>query len=325
MRFSELSLALCVSIAGTMLAGCGGPQAPIESGTMFEARPMPQATRLSVPEVAPEAAGWLPPAAKHGPRIYVANGNQVLIFPEKGELQIPIGLITAGVNSAYGLFVDKDGNLYVANNGNSTVTVYPPGATSPSQTYSQGLSYPLYPIVDSSGNLWVSGNGTVIEYLKGSTSVHQVLQSPGSETDGMDFDREGNLYVAYRNSTVIPGSIEEFSPGDAHGVSLGMTLNQPQGLIVDKNRNILVVETGGTNRIDFFPPGDEIPTIVVPIPNTPTQLAIRSDQSTLSVSSLAGIVYGTRYPFGTSPHPVYAKDEVSSLIQGVAISNGQSF
>ena len=150
MKVSELARrALCVGIAGVALAGCGGSQPPIGSQATIRARPMPQATQLTAPRIVPKAAGWLSPEARKSSLIYVANGSQVLIFPEKGELQTPIGMITSGVDGAYGLFVDKDGNLYVANGGNGTVTVYPRGATSPSQTYSQGLSYPLYPIVDS--------------------------------------------------------------------------------------------------------------------------------------------------------------------------------
>ncbi len=316
-----------------LLAGCAGSQSaigsqgPIESLTRADG-PSPQATPLAMPRSIPKRTGWLSPAARTAPVIYAANGNQVLIYPEKGFLQSPIGMIT-GIGYAYGLWVDKSGNLYVADATNNAVLVYPPGSTNPSQSYSQDLSRPLYPIVDSSGNLWVSNanNGTVVEYLSGSTNVHQVVQTPGTEADGLDFDQQGNLYVAYRGSSGNPNSsIEEFTPGSTHGQSLGMTLNQPQGLIVDNNRNVLVVETGGTNRIDLFPPGAELPSAEVPIQNdTPTQLATKLDDTTLFVSALSGTIYGKRYPLHAVPRPPYIKDEAQSQIQGTALSNGQHF
>lgn len=130
----------------------------------------------------------------------------------------------------------------------------------------------MFPIVDSGGNLWVSNanNGTVVEYPKGSSRAFQVLQigaspAPAVEADGMDFDTQGNLYVAYRTSYCCPGgSIEEFTPGSTQGTILGMSLNEPQGVIVDKNGNIIVAETGTdphVDRVDFFPPETTTPTL----------------------------------------------------------------
>jgi hypothetical protein len=82
--------------------------------------------------------------------------------------------------------------------------------------------------------------GTVVEYASGSTNAYKVLQTPGVEADGMDFDVRGNLYVAYRtNDRKRHGSIEEFASGSTQGKVLGRTLNEPQGLIVENSGNIL--------------------------------------------------------------------------------------
>ncbi|MGC2407064.1 MAG: hypothetical protein WA431_11710 [Candidatus Cybelea sp.] len=88
--------------------------------------------------------------------------------------------------------------------------------------------------------------GTVVDYLSGSTNAYRVLQTSGAEADGVDFDSQGNLYVAYRTSDRKRHSIEEFAPGSTHGKVLGMTLNEPQGLIVDNRGNILVVARAQT-------------------------------------------------------------------------------
>ncbi|HEY1868654.1 MAG TPA: hypothetical protein VGG70_10200, partial [Candidatus Cybelea sp.] len=164
-------------------------------------------------------------------------------------------MITSGVSNPWGLYVDKNGTLYVANQTGS-VTVYPAGSLYPSATYTQNLDRPLYPIADQYGDLFVGNagtSGTVVEYLAGSTSTYRVLQTPGTEVDGMDFDQQGNLYVAYRNG-FTGGSVEEFAPGSTQGQILGMTIRQPQGLIVDAEGNI-VVSLSAEKAVVLFRPG----------------------------------------------------------------------
>jgi hypothetical protein len=348
---------LCMGAAVAMLAGCGvvrqsqdevpsnGMPGSVPQGAVRS--PMPQGTWIPMLPSAPKAAGWLSPAAKAPSQrlLYVSQyyfiisccpDAYVLIYPEEGNHQSPIGIIDVG-GLPWGLCVDKHRNLYVANQI-GTVTIYPSGSTSPSLTISQGLARPLYPIVDRYGDLFVSnadryykGGGTVVEYGPGSTTPNEVLQTPGSEADGMDFDRQGNLYVAYRTSAGT-GSIAEFAPGSTQGTVLGMTLNQPQGVIVDPHGNILVVETGDTGgsvvgpHIDVFAPGRRTPSAELSIPNIPNQLAIRQTEPRLFIAAEEGPVYGIRYPFPHKHPRLYVKEEVAPpYIQGVALSNGQHF
>ncbi|HEY2474921.1 MAG TPA: hypothetical protein VGI19_08975, partial [Candidatus Cybelea sp.] len=199
--------------------------------------------------------------------VYVASTFEVFIFPAKRNAA-PVGEIKDGIYSAYGICLDRYGNLYVVNRYENDVVEYPPGATEPSQKYTQALARPLYPAVDSRGNLWVtnSENGTVVEFAAGQNAATQILQTPGVEADGLAFDPTGNLYVAYRTSSKGTGSIEEFPDGSLQGTILGMTLNQPQGLAVTNTATMLAVEAGKTRRIDVFPPGYEEPILEVSVP-----------------------------------------------------------
>ncbi|MFY9718939.1 MAG: hypothetical protein WAK16_04780 [Candidatus Cybelea sp.] len=319
--------ALRVAAVAFMLTACGGANTAM-SGAAPQGTPLPAAPR------GPTPPGWLSPEAKTPgkPVIYVADydNNEVLIYRAYGKLHSPIGMISSGVGGPYGLWVDRHRTLYVANRSNHTVTVYPAGSKSPSVTYSRDLGDPLYPIVDRDGDLFVgngdagSGGGTVVEYPAGSTIPYQVLGTPGSEADGMDFDQKGNLYVAYRSD--LSGSIDEFAPGSTRGQLLGMTLNQPQGVVVDKKGNILAVETGNTDRIDLFAPGARGSSIEVPMPNgdTPTQLAISRKENRLFVTGYSGTVYVTHYPLHAKSS-LRTKDDAQALIQGIALSNGQTF
>ena len=64
------------------------------------------------------------------------NGFVYVACTQVGEIAIEsgygyFGKITDGINEPEGLATDKNGNLYVANQRGKTITVYPPGATSP--------------------------------------------------------------------------------------------------------------------------------------------------------------------------------------------------
>jgi DNA-binding beta-propeller fold protein YncE len=290
--------------------------------------PIPLGTPL------PNYFGIAKKAGKFSPRagaayLYIADqsSNQIDIFPFRGQRGPQVGTITAGIDGPYGLWFDRRAQeLYVANQVNNTVTVYSHGSVQPSRTYSQDLSRPLYPIVDSHGELYVgnANNGTVVEYLAGSTNVYQVLQTPGGEADGMALDKHENLYVAYRNSG--QGSIVEYAPGSTQGQIIGMTLDQPQGVVVDPKGNVVATETGSTNRIDVFPPGSTTESLEVPMPSgsVATELAIDCQENALFVSGLySGIVFGANYPLpGQS---LFVKDTVSAIIQGTTIDYNQNF
>jgi DNA-binding beta-propeller fold protein YncE len=267
--------------------------------------------------------------------LYIADeyNSQIDIFPLKGQNQPQVGTITARIYLPYGLWFDRGTqSLYVANQSNNTVTVYPYGSTQPSLTYSQDLNRPLFPMVDRSGDLFVSNanDGTVVEYLAGSTSVHEVLQTPGVEADGMAFDHHGNLYVAYRTCPSGAGSIEKFAPGSTHGHVIGMALSDPQGVSVDSHDNVVVDETGTANnrlhQIDVFPPGSKTASLVVQMPNgdLPIELVIDCEDGHFYVASLyAGTVLGAKYPL--PGQTLFVKDQVSAIVQGIAITKTHDF
>jgi hypothetical protein len=323
--------ALCATGLALVLAagGCaGGSLNSMNAATTARAAgtPLPAISHGHKPP------GWISNAAKSGRVVYVAASSEVLIFSEDEHNPKPSGEITNGVDSAYGLCIDRDGSLYVANQTSNTVAVYPRGSANPSLVYTQDLSRPLYPIVDANGNVFVgnASNGTVVEYLNGSTEVHEVLQTPGTEADGMDFDAQGNLYVAYRGYSGA-GSIVKFAPGSTEGQVIGMTLNQPQGVNVSSTGTIMAVETGGTDRIDVFPPGYTLPVLEVGIPQVPTELALTRNEHKLFVSSFqTGQIYVTPYPLQNpngSPNVLHEKIDVNGYgtVQGIALSNGKFY
>jgi hypothetical protein len=327
-RFFRLLPAATVSLA--FLAACAGQNgaAPTSNfnvgglpGALLSSNevPKPSATVLRQPSFGPKPRGWLRAGSHMGSLIYVAaDRNEVLIFPESGFNPAPIGAITDQVTLPYGLFVDRNRNLYVANS--HTVTAYHPGAISPYIIYSD-LDGPMYIVKDRANRLYAANhNGTVSEYLPGQTEPDRMLQTPGVEADGINVDDAGNLYVAYRDASGL-GSIEEFSATSRNGRILGMRLNQPQGLQLDHSGNILVVETGGKHVVDIFTPGEKSPSQVVKAANGVTQIVLREANEQMYVSNYNNdYVYVSHY----LPGKFQPKLETSAYnVQGMALSNEQ--
>lgn len=306
-----LASTACASTVSTSTGSYDAKSSQLSSNAI----PKPSSTTLERPSFGPQPRGWLHAESHSGSLIYVAAGSQVKIFPESGSNPAQIGTITDQVNGSYGLFVDGNRNLFVANSG--TVTAYHPGSLHPWIVYSDSAS-PLYVVKDHGGRLYAANrNGTVTEYPLGQTTPDRTLQTPGVEADGINLDDAGNLYVAYRDRSGR-GSIEKFRPNSTTGRILGMQLDQPQGLQLDHSGNILVVETGGKQAVDIFPPGSQSPSQVVPAGNGVTQVVLREAGDNMYVSNWSnGNVYISHYP----PGEFQPKIETGSGIQGMALSN----
>jgi hypothetical protein len=321
--------------AVALFAGCGGSQQVSQTPSQLQgdaaSTPLPDG---AVSHRAPR------PLARHPKRsrglLYVGAiyKNAIDIFPVTKPNQKQIGTIIDGVNGPWGLSVDSNKSLYVANTsvganpdrgGGDTITVYRYGSTTPSMTYSP-FAAALYALADLTGHVFVSGwnqqhKGHVIELNVGSNRViaHQQL---GSETDGMAEDGHGNLYVAYRaGGSFRSSSIAEFSGPDLTKMQvLGMMIDQPQGLLVDRGGNIIVVESAA-DRIDVFPPGATTPSVTVTVSGIGNlaELAMQNSETTLWVSSQAGYVYSMPYPLTSSTVPT-EYEEISEGSNGIAVT-----
>jgi streptogramin lyase len=155
------------------------------------------------------------PDARHN-YVYVADtfANTVWIFPASPKNPNPVGSITTGISEPQGLAVDASGNLYVANTGNATVTIYPPGGSTPSLTLSQDLPVPAAVAVDSKGDVWVSNEeggytGSLVEFPAGQTIPSTVIT--GVNPLGIAVDSADNLYAeSYNNSAAY---VAVYPPG----------------------------------------------------------------------------------------------------------------
>jgi hypothetical protein len=312
-----------VAAIGLACVGCASsPQvSPIDAASLPEdvvaSTPLPG---YDGPRLPARPLGFNP-LSEYG-LLYLGGGDAVDAFPLTGPNQKPVGSITDGINYEWGFGIDDKNTLYVANAGDSTVTVYPYGSSSPSMKYSTAQQLPLYALPDSVGHVFVSGRaegqGTVTEYAIGNNAP--IAQAKvGYEADGLAEDGQGDLFVAYREHR--RASIAEFGPGlKDKRQALGAVLDQPQGLLVDRAGNIVVVESQA-KRIDVFPPGASRPSVSLTISGIGNlaELAMQDHESTLWVSSEEGYVYSMPYPLTASTIPTQY-DVVGSNGNGVAVT-----
>jgi sugar lactone lactonase YvrE len=92
----------------------------------------------------------------------------VKIAPSTGQVT-PLGLDLNNITGP-GMGIDKAGNIYVANSGGSTVSVFPPGQNEPSRTISPVGAYGLTSVTPNGSVYQASGESTVTEIAAGSNS-----------------------------------------------------------------------------------------------------------------------------------------------------------
>jgi sugar lactone lactonase YvrE len=167
---------------------------------------------------------------------------------------------STGLAAESGIAFDSQGDLYVANGGNNTITEYNSGGGLIATISSGQLNNPNGLAFDQYGDLFVgnSGNGEVLEFTPSglASSTPTVYASGLGSPNGLAFDSAGNLYVAdYADSVIwqVPasgGSPSEFiSPGDYS------TINHPHGIAFDSAGNIYVANSDSSvNDIEVFSP-----------------------------------------------------------------------
>ena len=139
--------------------------------------------------------------------LYVTDlgSNQVEVFNSQYQL---VRTISQGLNVPVGDLIDRKGNLYVANTpGNycsgGNVQEYAPGATSPTFTYSAGLSCPLAVATDEKGHVYIyDGLSYVNVFERGRNEVKRQFKLPKPPKHTRFYtaadlitDSDGNLFV----------------------------------------------------------------------------------------------------------------------------------
>jgi serine/threonine-protein kinase len=160
------------------------------------------------------------------------------------QVPLPIGTLT----SPYGVAVDSNGNIYVADNAtNSLAKLTPSGTLVAGSFFLTGDGSPYGIAVDGAGNLFVTNkaNNEVAKetlqsggYYKKTVLPFKGLNQPLS----VAVDTQGNVYVAdSENDRLLKAT--PFESTYSQSLVPTSALSQPQGVAVDAQGNLYVADT----------------------------------------------------------------------------------
>ncbi|MGB8907207.1 MAG: hypothetical protein WCC84_00520 [Candidatus Cybelea sp.] len=178
-----------------------------------------------------------------------------------------VGEISNGIEDPEGIATDENGNLYVANLFNGTVTIYKPNTTSPYRTLIESHATEDVAVATNGYVLAGDGAGGVDVFAPGETSPSARLTNSGiSVVSGVGVDANNNVYAAGINAS-RKGVVIEYTDMTGGGTNLGLQdLESPHGVFIDKNDDV-VVSDAVADEIFIYPQGKTSPSSEISVPN----------------------------------------------------------
>ncbi len=260
---------------------------------------------------------------------YVASAslNQILRVSGTGAVSVFAGSGTGGYqdgpavaarfNDPEGIAMDSQGNLFVADAGNSAIRRISPGGMVTTWAGGQNIGWqdgqggsakfnePFGIAMDGLGNLFIADAGNMaIRRISPSGTVSTIAGGPGftnqksgntlfTDPEGIAVDRDGNLYVTDAgNASVVKiggtGQVTLLAGGNGAGFSDGLgpaaRFYKPFGITVD-SQGTLYIADAGNSAIRKVTPFGQVTTIA-----GGTELGNPDGPSTNLVNSPEGIL-----------------------------------
>ncbi len=195
---------------------------------------------------------------------------------------------TVGLNP-FGIFVNTNNTVYVADRANGTILVWFNNSINPTRTISGNLSSPYTLFVTTSGDIYVDNgnlNGRVDKWTSNiNSSVPAMYVSKACY--GLFVDINDTLYCSLRYvHQVVTKSLDSHSnitiivAGNGTAGSASNMINNPEGIFVDINFDLYVADYNNS-RIQLFKSGQL---------NATTVAGNESSNSTITLLHPSGIV-----------------------------------
>jgi serine/threonine-protein kinase len=257
------------------------------------------------------------------PDLYVTDFGTGVVEVLKNSNWANIGTISTGIDGPDGAFVDKKGDIYVANYLGADVTEYKSNDT---QKFSYtGVSDPVGVSVDKAGNVYEADyeGGYVTEWAQGSDTI--VAQcSVGGNAEGAAVDASGDVFVDY-NSSFGGAFIKEYTGGlsGCNGTQLGVTLAFAGGMVLDKNNNIIVCDQLGPTVDVIDPPYTSVSGTLGSGYSDPFHVTINKAETEVYVADNANAnVQVLSYPSGSN---IITLGGANGLSDPAAAVDGKNF
>jgi len=273
------SLALLVPFS--LLAGCSSSSAPI--------------AQTAVPPSAAAVAARTP----GGGLIYASSfgANTVGYYLKDSGPSYPLaGSLSGSLDNPWGMTVDRNDNLYVANAQDENVLVYAQGSTSPTNTLEDPNKFPCDVAVGADGTVYVAnGSGTmfssgnVVIYPQGASEPTQTLNNGHFyHVAGLALDKASNLFVSYNvfGAGDTGGVVEFKAPDFKHTTDMHVSLGYAGGVGFDRAGHLLVVDQK-VPSLNVYKVGTRTPIAALPLPGTSWFFAFNQKSTTLYVADSA--------------------------------------
>jgi len=154
--------------------------------------------------------------------------------------------VLSGLNYALGITIDKSDNIYIADQGATTVKKYSTAGALLLSLPTTNLNVPLGVAVDASGNIYVLNNGwgNVTKYNSAGT-FQSIFLNGFASAQAITIDGAGNFYISDNATT---NTVYVYSSGGT--LLTTKAINDPQGIVVDSKGVIFTSAyfTNGMNK-----------------------------------------------------------------------------
>jgi ligand-binding sensor domain-containing protein len=212
------------------------------------------------------------------------NGSVFKIFGvnDPATLGTSSGFVDGSYNVPYAIAADTNGNIYLANSGNSSVTVLNSSGTDIAPDLGASLNlvaFPLAVAIDSTHGFWLSGETNVVHYAGPNAPTPGAALANVTccgESYGMATDAQGNLWVAdiLGPGTSGGGAVAEIvtdSSGNATAPISGLNtggINYPISVAVDAAQNVWFSNTIGNSITELAGASNTLPAGTALSPST---------------------------------------------------------
>jgi hypothetical protein len=257
--------------------------------------------------------------------VYIALANQTNLYalPDPKNIAPKCTFPTA---NAKGIAVDAAGTLWVPSSAALNVTTYKKGTCKQAAlTLNEPNGSPNAVAFSNTGTVYVAdivgtggSNGVISVYPKGASSPSSTLSNPEMiEIRGVAVDKAGDVFasgVKEQGSIVV-----EFKNGKMPGKLLRLQTGIADGMEVDKNQNLLVVDPGA-RLVEAFPPPYSGPAaFTIPTKGSSEFGHLDAANKNIYVSNFSsGTVDVFKYPSGLYKYSI-SNGVVQDGVWGVAV------
>jgi sugar lactone lactonase YvrE len=201
------------------------------------------------PEFAGSVRGAISVVDAGGNNVAIAYLSGVGTGPQITYLPGTRSSLGVGLTSSPGVAVDREGNIFVADQANRTVEelLAPTYSTARSLGGSFNFTNPVGLALDGAGNIFVADTGStgIEEILAPAYTAVNLVGSGLSSPSGVAVDGSGNIFVADTGNN----SVKEMLAANGYATTKALVsgLSSPAGIAVDNAGNVYIADTGNNS------------------------------------------------------------------------------